>query len=119
MVVKSKNKYFLETLNFLRKKAKDENAPIWRRVRELLYRPKRRRIAVNISRINRYTQDGDVVVVPGKVLGSGIMDHKIIIGAYDYSVTAYKKLKEAGCEVLSLRELVERYPKGSGVKIIA
>jgi len=118
MKMQSKNRYYLELLNFLRKKSREANAPIWRRVMELLERPKRRRVAVNISKINRYSKEGDIVVVPGKVLGSGSINHKVIIGAYDYSVTAYKKLKDSGCVILSIKELVEKYPKGSGVKII-
>lgn len=52
------------------------------------------------------------------MLGSGSINHKVIIGAYDYSVTAYKKLKDSGCVILSIKDLVEKYPKGSGVKII-
>ena len=112
------NKELLETLNLLRKTAYKEDAKIWRRVRELLYKPKRRRVSVNISKINRYTDEGDLVIVPGKVLGSGFIDHKIIIGAYDYSLIARKKLIDAGCEVLSIKEFVKKYPKGSGVKII-
>lgn len=112
------NKIRLYTLNYLRKMANKHDAPIWRRVRELLGRPKRRRIAVNLSKINRYTIDGDTVVVPGKVLGAGDIKKKIVIGAFDYSESAYKKLIEAGCTVLSIKELVERNPRGSGVKII-
>jgi large subunit ribosomal protein L18e len=112
------NPLLIKTLNFLRKSAHQYNAPIWRRVRELLGRPKRRRVSVNISRINRYSSEGDVVVVPGKVLGTGSIDHKICIGAFSYSETAIKKLRDAGCEVLSISELVMKYPDGKGVKII-
>lgn len=115
---KPENILLIKTLNFLRKSANKYEAPIWKRIRKLLQHSKRRRIAVNMSRINRYTVEGDVVVVPGKVLGSGIIDHKITLGAFSYSVTARKKLIEAGCIVLNIEELVNKYPKGSGVKII-
>ncbi len=108
----------LYVLNLLRRTANKYDAPIWKRVRELLDKPKRQRVSVNISKINRYTGDGDVVVVPGKVIGSGSMDHKVVIGAYDYSLKAREKLLEAGCEVLTIEELVEKYPEGKGVKII-
>jgi len=118
MVAKPVNKHILETINLLRKKSREEDVAIWRYVRELIYKPKRRRIAVNLSRINRYSKEGDMVIVPGKVLGSGYINHKIIIGALDYSITAKKKLLEAGCEVLSIKDFINRNPKGSGVKII-
>lgn len=113
-----RNKEFFFVLNELRRASRRYNAPIWRYVRELLSKPKRRRVAVNISRLNRYTSENDVVVVPGKVLGAGDINHKIVVGAYDYSLTALEKLRRAGCEVLSIPELIERYPRGSRVKII-
>jgi large subunit ribosomal protein L18e len=65
-----KNKELLFLLTKLRKAAKEHNAPIWRRVAELLNKPKRRSIAVNISKLNRYTNEGDWVVVLGRCLGA-------------------------------------------------
>ena len=112
------NKRRLYLLNRLRHYSNKYDAPIWRRVRELLDRPKRRRVVVNIYKINRYTEDGDLVVVPGKVVGSGTMDHKVVVGAFDYSLNAREKLRESGCEPLLLEEFLERYPDGRGVKII-
>ena len=115
---KPENILLIKTLNFLRKSANKYNAPIWKRVRELLQNSKRRRVAVNISRVNLNTVDGDIVIVPGKVLGSGFIDHKVTIGAFAYSLVAREKLLNAGCTVLNIEELVSKYPKGSGVKII-
>ncbi|MEM0378494.1 MAG: 50S ribosomal protein L18e [Thermosphaera sp.] len=102
----------------LEKASKQNDAPIWERVAEELSKPTRRRRAVNLSRLNRHTVDGDVVVVPGKVLGAGIIDHKITVAAYAFSRTAYDKLLKAGCRVVSITELVRENPKGSNVKII-
>ncbi len=113
-----RNKEYFYILNELRRASKKYDAPIWRYVRELMDRPKRRRVSVNLSKINRYSSEGDVVVVPGKVLGAGNIDHRITIAAYDFSLTAYTKLREAGCMILTIPELIQRFPKGSGVKII-
>lgn len=105
-------------LTFLRKKSRENNAPIWRYLAELINRPKRRRIAVNISKVNRYTREGDWVVVPGKLLGAGQLNHKVNIAALKYSEKAYRKLRESGSIIMSIRELVEKNPKGTRVKII-
>ncbi len=118
MSLRFMDKRRLYLLNLLRRSAYQHRAPVWRRVRELLSRSRRRRMSVNISKINRYSGDGDVIVVPGKVLGSGSIDHKVVVGAYKYSLKAKMKLEEAGCEVLTIEELVRRYPDGKGVKII-
>lgn len=115
---KPENKLLIKTLNLLRKSASKNNAPVWRRVRELLGKSKRNRVAVNISKLNRYTDEGDVVVVPGKVLGAGLLDHKITVGAFSYSESALKKLREVGCKIYTIEGLIRKYPDGSGVKII-
>lgn len=108
-----------KTIRLLRKYAKENNAPIWRAVAEALDKPTRKRITVNISRINRYTSDGDIVVVPGKVLGAGKINHMVTVAALSFSEQAVKKIKEAGGRVLSILELVEENGKGSNIKVIA
>ena len=107
------------TISYLKKKSRENRARIWRRVAELLSAPTRQRIVVNVSRINRYTKEGDVVVVPGKVLGAGSIDHKVIVGAWSFSKSAKEKIEKAGGKAITLIELVNMHPKGSNVKIIA
>ncbi|NPA05226.1 MAG: 50S ribosomal protein L18e [Crenarchaeota archaeon] len=107
-----------KTLRRLRSQARREKAPIWRYVYELLSRPRRLRIVVNLSKINRYTGPGDVVVVPGKVLGAGRLDHPVTVAAAAFSYTAVRKIREAGGRVLHITQLMEENPKGSRVKII-
>ncbi len=100
------------------KASNTHGAPIWRRVAEELERPRRRRVAVNLSRINRYTVKGDLVVVPGKVLGSGNLDHPVTIAALSFSDKALEKIRQAGGKAISIPELVESNPRGSNVKIM-
>ncbi len=106
------------TIRALKSKARKENAPIWRYVAELLDRPRRRRIVVNISKINRYTSPGETVVVPGKVLGAGRLDHPVTVAAIAFSKTAVEKIREAGGRVLHIQQLLEENPRGSNVRII-
>lgn len=103
----------------LRKAAKEHEAPIWRRVAELLERPRRKRVQVNISRINRHTKEGDVVVVPGKVLSCGSLDHPVTVAAWAFSAKAYEKIVAAKGRAISIWKLLEENPRGSGVKVIA
>ena len=90
----------------------------WRRIIEEAERPRRQRRAVNLYKLNRLTQSGDVVYVPGKVLGAGKLDHPITISAFSFSKAAYEKLVKAGATVLPTSEFAEKYPTGSGVKLI-
>jgi len=112
------NPYVKWLTAFLRKSARENAAPIWRAVREWLLKPRRRRAEINISKINRYTKNGDVVVVPGKVLGAGELDHRVTVAALSFSQAAKQKIESAGGECISIEELVRRNPRGSGVKIM-
>ncbi len=105
-------------ISMLKKKANEFNAPIWDYVAELLSLPSRRRIAVNLSKIQRYANDGDVVVVPGKVLGAGTLSKKVSIAAFTFSMKALEKINLAGGKALTIEELLNQNPKGSYVKVI-
>jgi len=102
----------------LRKKSREGEARIWRSVADRLSRSRRRRIAVNVSRLNRYTKEGETAVVPGKVLGAGKIDHPLHVAAFAFSEQARLKILKAKGKCLSILELVERNPKGTNVKII-
>jgi len=112
------NPQLRELIRFLRRKYGEIGARIWRDVAERLERPRSRRAEVNVGRINRYTQPGDVVLVPGKVLGAGVIDHPVCVAAFAFSEMARRKIEAVGGECISIRELVERNPKGSGVRIM-
>ncbi len=90
----------------------------WKRIIEEAERSKRSRRVVNLYKISRLTKPGDVVYVPGKVLGSGEINHPITISAFSFSKTAYEKILKAGGTVLTTREFIEKYPTGSNVKLI-
>jgi large subunit ribosomal protein L18e len=101
------------------KRAKVENnAKIWASLVTELSKSKRRRITVNLSRINRISAPGDVLLIPGKVLGSGSLNHQLEIAAESFSHVASKKIKNAGGKCFTIKELLKKKPKGSHVRII-
>ena len=108
------NPNLFKLIRDLRKLSKQKNANIWRRIADDLERPARQRREVNIERINRVTKDKDVIVVPGKVLGYGNLDHNVKVAAFRFSEEAKKKLKNA----ITIQELMKENSKGSKVRII-
>ncbi|MBW2967749.1 50S ribosomal protein L18e [Candidatus Woesearchaeota archaeon] len=102
----------------LKKKAIEDNTALWKRIASDLERPARNRRAVNLSRINRFTKENEMVLVPGKVLGSGFISHKVTVAAFDFSAGAVEKLKKQNCAVLSIRELMAKNPKAADIRII-
>lgn len=116
--VKSQNPELLNLIRSLRKKAKESDAPIWRDVADQLSFSKRRRVAVNLSRLNRYTTEKETVIVPGRVLGSGKLDHPIVVAAFSYSKQARSKILTAKGKSLTIPELLKNNPTGSNVRIM-
>ncbi|MBI4814250.1 MAG: 50S ribosomal protein L18e [Methanobacterium sp.] len=107
-----------QLIKILKEKARQEEAPLWRDLARRLEKSTRSQAEVNLSRINRYTSDDEIVLVPGKVLGSGVMDHKVQVAALDFSKQAEDKIVSAGGKCLDIPLLLEENPTGSGVKII-
>lgn len=107
----------MELLQLLKKTAIENKAAVWKRVASDLEKSTRRRRIVNIYKIEKYTKDNDVIVVPGKVLGTGDLNKKVTVAAFNFSDEAYRKIKEKGNPV-SIRELLEKNPKGSKIKLM-
>lgn len=116
--MKSTNPYLRMTIRFLEKARKQYNAPLWGKVAELLSKPRRDRVIVNVGKLNRLANDGDVIVVPGKVLGYGELSKRVTVAAWAFSKTAIDKIKATGGEAITIPELVRRMPKPSNVKLI-
>lgn len=102
----------------LRRAFKKNKAPIWRALERELSRPRRNRREVNIGTLAEKTDDGQVIVVPGKLLGSGEIGHKLTVCAITISESASKKIIAGGGTLVSLSSLVEQFPEGKGVRLI-
>jgi len=116
--VKSQNPELLTLIRSLRKKAKENDAAIWRDVAKSLSASKRRRVAVNLSRLNRYTKEKETVVVPGKVLATGKLEHPLVVAAFAFSEEARVKIAQAKGKSIHISQLLEDHPKGSNVRIM-
>ena len=102
----------------LRKKAYSDNVMLWKRIAQDLEKSTRKRRVVNLSRISRYCKDGEIIIVPGKVLSAGDLDKKITIAAWQFSRDAYEKISKANAHALSIPDLMQKFPDGKNVRII-
>ena len=113
---------FPDTLNntiwILRKALKKNRAPIWKAVTKELSRSRSNRREVNIGQLAHVTKDKEVVIVPGKILGSGEISHKLTVWCLNISELATKKILDAGGKILPLDSLIKKYPDGKGVRMI-
>lgn len=106
-----------ELRNLIRE-LKLQNASLWKRIAYDLEKPTRKRREVNVSRINKYINDNEIAVVPGKVLGAGEIKKSVIVAAWQFSEQAKEKILKAKGSCITIQELLKKKPKLSQVRII-
>jgi len=102
----------------LKKAAQLHGSLLWKRVATDLEKPTRKRRVVNLYKIDKNSMENEIIVVPGKVLGDGVLSHKVTIAAWRFSESAMEKIKQSDCVALNILELVKKNPKGSNLKLI-
>ena len=102
----------------LKKRSNEQSINLWKRVANDLEKPTRQRRVVNLSSISRYAKENETIVVPGKVLGAGNLEHKLTISAFQFSDGAKEKIEKAGSKIVPLLELSKENPSGKGIRII-
>ncbi len=112
------NMYLRKIIDDLKRLGYANNTGLWLRIAEDLEKPTRQRRIVNLFKINLHTKDGETIVVPGKVLGTGELNHRVVVAAWSFSESAKEKIKNAKGECITIQQLVEKNPKGKDVRII-
>jgi len=102
------NPELVETISAARKNK------AWFKIAEILSGPRRKRINVNLSELNK----GKNIVVAGKILSQGHIDKKMKIVALSFSDKAKEKLKKAGCEILTIIEEIKKNPEMNDLEIL-
>ncbi|MHA1682263.1 MAG: 50S ribosomal protein L18e [Promethearchaeota archaeon] len=91
---------------------------VWKEVASYLKKARRKRVEANLGRLERITSNGETIVVPGKVLGTGMFSKNITIAALAWSESAKQKVESAGSKIITIEEVLESNPSGSNVKLI-
>lgn len=113
-----KNQAYRDTIQALMKASDETGKAIWRALAEELDKPKRRRVAVNLSRIDRHAEEDEVVAVPGKVLAAGSLSKPMKVAAFQFSEGALEKIRLAKGEAMTLTELLEAGIEPSKIRIM-
>jgi large subunit ribosomal protein L18e len=112
------NTQLVNLISALKQKGYTDKSALWKRIASDLEKPSRQRREINLSRINRYTKENETVIVPGKVLASGGLDHKLTIAAWQFSKQALEKIAEANSKAVTITELMNESPKNKMIRII-
>ena len=114
MKTKKTNQHTENLIKKVKETASKEGSGFWKRIGNELEKPRRKRREVNISSLERNTREGEIVLVPGKVLGEGELNHNLTVAALKFSEAAKTKIEK----IMTIKELLEKNPKGKGVRII-
>lgn len=112
------NQVVIQMAKELKQASTKNDAPIWLKLAKLALKTSVSRRVVNLTHINEVTKEGEVIVVPGKILGTGNVSHKITLSSFSISNSAAKKIIESGGAIISFKEMIEKFPTGKGVRII-
>ena len=108
---KTTNRELFDTIRELKKFANDSKGEVWRAVASRLAGAASQRAEVNLNRISKNTQEGETIIVPGKVLGDGLLNKKVTIVAYSATDSAKQKISQGGGKFVSIREHLASKPK--------
>jgi large subunit ribosomal protein L18e len=112
------NSQLSDLISLLKNTSRENQSRVWRDIADRLEGPARNYAEVNLSKINRYATNGDTIIVPGKVLGSGALDLEVTVAALNFSASASEKIRKANGQCMSIQELVSANPSGSRVRVL-
>ncbi len=112
------NQNLRKLIEELKKTSIETDAALWKRTAVDLEKPTRKRIVINLSRIARATKENETILVPGKILAAGTINHKLVVAAYQFSKEAKEKIEANGGKTLTISQLLKQNPEGTNVKIM-
>jgi large subunit ribosomal protein L18e len=115
---KKTNPRLLALIDELKAVSRDNQVNIWQDIAARLETSSKNYAEVNLSKISRYAADGETILVPGKVLGDGILEASVRVAALNFSQSASDKIRGASGECLSIEQLIRDNPKGSKIRIL-
>ena len=112
------NKILRSQAVMLERMGRKNKIGIWRDAAVYLSATTRNETFVNVTRLARAEAGDSPLFVPGKVLGSGPLEKKLVVGAFSFSAAAKRKIEQAGGEALTIEQFVKKFPDGSGVRLV-
>ncbi len=102
----------------IRKKSFETNSKFLKDISDKLNKPRRQRVEVNLSKIDRYAKKGETIIVPGVVMGFGELTKPLTVSAWRFTGPAKEKIEKSKGKAISVEELIEKNPKGTKVRIM-
>ena len=102
----------------IRNRGYREQIPFLIKLADEMEKPRRDKAEVDLSKLNRVCRENETIVVPGKVLSSGILKKPLRVAAASFSMASIERIQKVGGKVLTIEELIKENPKGTNVRIV-
>lgn len=90
----------------------------WFKIAEILSSPRRKRIVMNLDKINTEAEEGETIVIPGKILSQGEINKEIKIIGLSFSESAKDKLLKSKTEFSSILDEIKQNPEAKEIRIL-
>lgn len=98
--------------------AKASGKPVYKRAAKMLSKKNNQLVEVNVGKLDAVSSKGNVLLVPGKVLGEGDVSKKLYVGAVAFTASAIQKITSAGGEALLMKDFVVKFGESKGVFLV-
>ncbi|MEC7686974.1 MAG: 50S ribosomal protein L18e [Candidatus Thermoplasmatota archaeon] len=112
------NSTLVKTIVELKEASRKNEAPLWRSIANRLEGSSRNWPSVNVSKLEYNVNKNGKAIVPGKLMGTGIVTKKMTVAAYSFTDSAKEKIQSAGGKCLTYNEMIKATPKGTDVMVI-
>ena len=93
----------------LKTASKKNEAPIWLKIAKNALKSNSNKKSVNLEKIDKLTNDGNAIVVSGKILGTGKLSHSVLVSSFSISSSAAKKIEESGGQMLQISDMRKKF----------
>ena len=112
------NSTLVKTIADLKEASRKNEAPLWRSIATRLEGPARNWPSVNVSKLEYNIDKNGKAIIPGKLMGTGMITKKMTVAAYSFTPSARDKIQSAGGKCLTYNELIKSVPKGTNIVVI-
>ena len=112
------NSTLVKTIADLKEASRKNKAPLWKSIATSLEGPARNWPSVNVSKLEYNIDKNGKAIIPGKLMGTGIITKKVTVAAYSFTTSAKDKILSAGGKCLTYNELIKSVPKGTNIVVV-
>lgn len=112
------NQHLANLIRDLKRLGSENKSAFWKKIADDLKKPARKKRIVNLSKLDRITKENETIIVPGKVLGTGLLNHKLTIAAWSFSGNALEKIAQANAKAIHIKDLMKESIEGKHIRII-